>query len=156
MNSEPKPTIGRQILSGARMVLIGAGALVCVGGIYILYHIGMFFGLVPTFAPDQDGNRPRDIVDQYLEHCQSGDYAKAAELWSDGSVDYMNKAFPDGFEGICQENAAQNLDYGWARYGKTNEVVHIMAEDESASARRFFYFVEEDGAWRIQWPTDYY
>ncbi|WP_309396425.1 hypothetical protein [Cerasicoccus maritimus] len=131
----------------------GLGGVCVVGCLLAAYFLALTFRFVPRFERDVLGNRPRDVVDQYIELCHGGDFEAAEKLWTAGSVAYMNQAYPeDGFAGICQDIASLNLDYRWASHGNTKDVVHLQARDDGFGAIRNFYFVHDAGIWRLDWP----
>ncbi|WP_269539349.1 hypothetical protein [Cerasicoccus fimbriatus] len=143
----------KKSFSGWATFFTGCGVVCIFGYLVVLYFFALTFRFLPRFERDYLGNRPRDVVAQYIQHCQSGDFAGAEKLWSAGSVAYMNRAYPeDGFQGICQDIAALDLKYRWASYGNTKQVVHLQASDDSQKEIRNFYFVKEAGVWRLDWP----
>ncbi|WP_309384893.1 hypothetical protein [Cerasicoccus frondis] len=143
----------RSALSGWAKIFAGVRIVGVIACLAAAYFLALTFHLVPRFERDALGNRPRDVVDQYVELCRAGQFEAAEKLWSAGSVAYVNQSYlTDGFNGVCQEIAMLDLNYHWASYGNTKDVVHLQARDGSQEKIRNFYFVQEAGVWRLDWP----
>jgi len=110
-------------------------------------------GLVPRNASDVNGDRPRDVLDRFLQQCRESDFEKARQYWTEDSISRIEaNSYIQSFNDYCRDLSNLDLDYGWAREGNAENVVLIVAEDKERNQRRFFYFANVDGQWLLEWP----
>lgn len=108
-----------------------------------------------SFPRDKHGDYPRDVLAKFLSLSEQKKYDEAKQLWTSHSVDIINHIYEGGFVEMCDDASSLDLNYGKATVGNADHVVYIYAESSINDEVRDYYFISENGLWKLEWPNDF-
>ena len=145
-NQTPRRDVSTYLLPASLAVfgLVALSAIVC-WGVYEYFPY--------PFSPrvDEKGNRPDDTIRNFLEFVEAENNEAARQQWC-GPLE--KNELPRPFEAFCtryKKIGLKNFKLSWANKSKSGDwTVRVDFEEGGEQKHHFFYFMLDDGEWRIK------